>query len=175
MILMILVWYVKILRVCFPQADSLYMGVPTGIVSCLLWLLFLQRHVVGSPVAPPVLGCSHIKNGLQVYLYPGGFTDVSVSMHVGCVGMWGMFYFCLCCLSSLLIFIPQLEGDDRSDKEEDDSDPPIERNHKPSHMNGSGARGRANGHWNIQRETEKDVQQICGHFSSSLWITTVRV
>ncbi|XP_005730205.1 ceramide synthase 2 [Pundamilia nyererei] len=40
----------------------------------------------------------------------------------------------------------QLEGDDRSDKEEDDSDPPIERNHKPSHMNGSGARGRANGH-----------------------------
>ncbi|XP_030586663.1 ceramide synthase 2 [Archocentrus centrarchus] len=40
----------------------------------------------------------------------------------------------------------QLEGDDRSDEEEDDSDPPKERNSKLSHMNGSGARGRANGH-----------------------------
>lgn len=40
----------------------------------------------------------------------------------------------------------QLEGDDRSDEEEADSDSPKERNHKLSHINGSGARGRANGH-----------------------------
>uniref|UniRef100_A0A8C4DKX0 Ceramide synthase 3b n=1 Tax=Dicentrarchus labrax TaxID=13489 RepID=A0A8C4DKX0_DICLA len=40
----------------------------------------------------------------------------------------------------------KLEGDDRSDAEEDDSDSPMERNHKSSHINGSGARGRANGH-----------------------------
>lgn len=40
----------------------------------------------------------------------------------------------------------KLEGDDRSDEEEDDSDSPKERNHKSSHMNGSGVRGRANGH-----------------------------
>ncbi|XP_047451272.1 ceramide synthase 2 [Mugil cephalus] len=39
-----------------------------------------------------------------------------------------------------------LEGDDRSDEEEDDSDSLKDRNHKQSHMNGSGARGRANGH-----------------------------
>ncbi|KAM6937162.1 ceramide synthase 2 [Xenentodon cancila] len=40
----------------------------------------------------------------------------------------------------------KLEGDVRSDEEEDDSDPPKEKTHKWSHMNGSGARGRANGH-----------------------------
>ncbi|XP_023259618.1 ceramide synthase 2-like isoform X1 [Seriola lalandi dorsalis] len=48
-----------------------------------------------------------------------------------------MFYKCI---------FSKLEGDDRSDEEEDDSDSPKERNHKLSHMNGSGARGRANGH-----------------------------
>ncbi|XP_070828573.1 ceramide synthase 2 [Chaetodon trifascialis] len=40
----------------------------------------------------------------------------------------------------------KLEGDDRSDEEEDDSDSSKERNHKSSHTNGSGARGRASGH-----------------------------
>lgn len=44
------------------------------------------------------------------------------------------------------ISVLQLEGDDRSDEEEDDSDSQNERNHKLSHINGSGARGRANGH-----------------------------
>ncbi|XP_069018899.1 ceramide synthase 2 [Embiotoca jacksoni] len=44
-----------------------------------------------------------------------------------------------------LIF-SKLEGDDRSDEEENDSDSLKERNHKFRHMNGSGARGRANGH-----------------------------
>ncbi|XP_049930112.1 ceramide synthase 2 isoform X2 [Epinephelus moara] len=44
-----------------------------------------------------------------------------------------------------LIFT-KLEGDDRSDEEEDDSDSLKDRNHKLSHINGSGARGRANGH-----------------------------
>lgn len=45
-----------------------------------------------------------------------------------------------------LIFILQLEGDDRSDEEENDSDSPEERYHKLSHTNSSGARDRANGH-----------------------------
>ncbi|XP_029290160.1 ceramide synthase 2 [Cottoperca gobio] len=40
----------------------------------------------------------------------------------------------------------KLDGDDRSDEEEDDCESPKERNHKLSHINGSGARGRANGH-----------------------------
>ncbi|KAM4618881.1 ceramide synthase 2 [Polymixia lowei] len=40
----------------------------------------------------------------------------------------------------------KLEGDDRSDEEEVDSDSPKERNQRLSHRNGSGARGRANGH-----------------------------
>ncbi|XP_071393781.1 ceramide synthase 2-like [Centroberyx affinis] len=40
----------------------------------------------------------------------------------------------------------KLEGDDRSDEEEDDSESPKERKHRLSHRNGSGARGRANGH-----------------------------
>ncbi|XP_033824651.1 ceramide synthase 2 [Periophthalmus magnuspinnatus] len=40
-----------------------------------------------------------------------------------------------------------LEGDDRSDaEEEDDSDPSKEMKHKPRHINGSGPRGRATGH-----------------------------
>lgn len=38
----------------------------------------------------------------------------------------------------------QLDGDDRSDEEEDDTDSQMEQ--KPSHVNGSGLRGRANGH-----------------------------
>lgn len=40
----------------------------------------------------------------------------------------------------------QLDGDDRSDEEEDDSDSLKETNQKLSHTNGSGARGRASGH-----------------------------
>ncbi|XP_029010538.1 ceramide synthase 2 [Betta splendens] len=40
----------------------------------------------------------------------------------------------------------KLEGDDRSDEEEDDSDSPEERRHKLNHSNGAGVRGRANGH-----------------------------
>ncbi|XP_033997714.1 ceramide synthase 2 [Trematomus bernacchii] len=47
----------------------------------------------------------------------------------------------------LKLIFNKLEGDDRSDEEEDDSDSPKERNNKLSHINGSGARGRgANGH-----------------------------
>ncbi|KAM7002996.1 ceramide synthase 2 [Tautogolabrus adspersus] len=48
-----------------------------------------------------------------------------------------MFYKCI---------FGKLEGDDRSDEDEDDSDSPEERNKKMSHKNGSGVRGRANGH-----------------------------
>ncbi|XP_054631173.1 ceramide synthase 2 isoform X2 [Dunckerocampus dactyliophorus] len=40
----------------------------------------------------------------------------------------------------------KLEGDDRSDEEEDDSDSPKEKSYRRSHLNGAGARGRANGH-----------------------------
>ncbi|XP_041794167.1 ceramide synthase 2 [Chelmon rostratus] len=40
----------------------------------------------------------------------------------------------------------KLDGDDRSDEEEDDSDSLKETNQKLSHTNGSGARGRASGH-----------------------------
>ncbi|XP_034032459.1 ceramide synthase 2 [Thalassophryne amazonica] len=40
----------------------------------------------------------------------------------------------------------KLEGDDRSDKEEDDSDSVKERNHRPNHINGSGTRDLVNGY-----------------------------
>lgn len=43
-----------------------------------------------------------------------------------------------------LTCILQLDGDDRSDEEEEDSDPPSDK--RRSHLNGSGIRGRANGH-----------------------------
>uniref|UniRef100_A0A8C5G2U9 Ceramide synthase 2-like n=1 Tax=Gouania willdenowi TaxID=441366 RepID=A0A8C5G2U9_GOUWI len=46
-----------------------------------------------------------------------------------------MFYKCI---------FSKLEGDDRSDEEEDDSEP-LKEKHQ-NHVNGSGARGRANGH-----------------------------
>lgn len=49
------------------------------------------------------------------------------------------------CLPLWLTCILQLEGDDRSDEEEEDSDPPSDK--RQSHLNGSGIRGRANGHW----------------------------
>uniref|UniRef100_A0A8D0AN17 Ceramide synthase 3b n=1 Tax=Sander lucioperca TaxID=283035 RepID=A0A8D0AN17_SANLU len=48
-------------------------------------------------------------------------------------------------LISRMVFLC-LEGDDRSDEEENDSDSPEERYHKLSHTNSSGARDRANGH-----------------------------
>ncbi|KAF1386668.1 hypothetical protein PFLUV_G00097260 [Perca fluviatilis] len=44
------------------------------------------------------------------------------------------------------VIFSELEGDDRSDEEENDSDSPEERYHKLSRTNSSGARGRANGH-----------------------------
>ncbi|TDH09654.1 hypothetical protein EPR50_G00089360 [Perca flavescens] len=44
------------------------------------------------------------------------------------------------------VIFSKLEGDDRSDEEENDSDSPEERYHKLSCTNSSGARGRANGH-----------------------------
>ncbi|KAM9808351.1 ceramide synthase 2 [Neosynchiropus ocellatus] len=40
----------------------------------------------------------------------------------------------------------KLEGDDRSDEEEDDSDSSSDKNHNSRHINGSGVKGRANGH-----------------------------
>lgn len=43
-------------------------------------------------------------------------------------------------------YLSQLEGDERSDEEEDDTDSQKEQKPKPSHVNGSGIRGRANGH-----------------------------
>lgn len=46
------------------QADPLYMGVPTGAICPLLWLLLLQCHAVGSTDTPPLLGFSHFTNGL---------------------------------------------------------------------------------------------------------------
>lgn len=68
-----------------------------------------------------------------------------------------------------------LEGDVRSDEEEEDSDSPKEGNHKLSHMNGSGARGRANGHWHTKTvvEEKKDGQQKQGHFLH--WSTAPRI
>lgn len=59
--------------------------------------------------------------------------------------------------STVWRIILQLEGDDRSDEDEDDSDPPKERNHRQSHMNGTGARGRANGHWCRQKTPERNL------------------
>lgn len=44
----------------------------------------------------------------------------------------------------------QLDGDDRSDEEEDDTDSQMEQKPTSSHVNGSGLRGRANGHWHQQ-------------------------
>ncbi|XP_068169675.1 ceramide synthase 2 [Antennarius striatus] len=56
-------------------------------------------------------------------------------------------YWALLILQMVYKFIfSKLEGDDRSDEEEDDSDSPKERNHKVNHKNGVGLRGRANGH-----------------------------
>lgn len=52
------------------------MGVPTGGVCPLLWLLLLQHDVVGSADTPPLLGCSHITNALQVHLQQGVFLCV---------------------------------------------------------------------------------------------------
>lgn len=66
----------NIMRAYLLQADPLYMGVPTGAVWSLLRLLLLQRDVVGSADTPPLLGCSHITNALQVYLQQGVFTGV---------------------------------------------------------------------------------------------------
>lgn len=46
------------------------------------------------------------------------------------------------------VFIQQLDGDVRSDEEEDDSDSQKNIKHKMNHINGAmnGARDRANGH-----------------------------
>lgn len=54
------------------------MGVPSGEVCSFLWLLLLQCDVIGSSDTPPLLGCSHITNGLQGYLQRGVFAGVSV-------------------------------------------------------------------------------------------------
>lgn len=62
------------------QDNPLYMGVPTRRVCTLLWLLLLQCDVVGSSDAPPLLGCSHITNALQVHLQQGVFKVVSMSI-----------------------------------------------------------------------------------------------
>ncbi len=58
------------------QADPLHMGVPTGGVCPLLWLLLLQCDVVGSTDTPPLLGCSHITHALQAHLQQGVFLCV---------------------------------------------------------------------------------------------------
>lgn len=44
------------------------------------------------------------------------------------------------------LLFSKLDGDDRSDEEEDDTDSHMEQKPTSSHINGSGLRGRANGH-----------------------------
>lgn len=75
-----------------------------------------------------------------------------------------------------LIFILQLEGDDRSDEEEDDTDSPKEKKHKLSHINGSGIRGRASGHWHMQidRNLEKG-KWTADTWTDYIWIAAVRI
>lgn len=73
-----------------------------------------------------------------------------VCIHVIVKGRFKLQGFPFICLYS------QLEGDERSDEEEDDTDSQKEQKPKLSHVNGSGIRGRANGHWHVQMiETEK--------------------
>lgn len=114
------------------------MGVPTGGLCSLLRLLLLQCDVSGSTDAPHLLGVPNFSNVLQVTLQSGV-----------CV------FFCVCiCLivkrripaSIFSFYLSQLEGDERSDEEEDDTDSQKEQKPNPSHVNGSGVRGRANGH-----------------------------
>lgn len=154
----------NIICACLPQADPLHMGLSAGAVCSFLWLLLLQPHAVDSTDAAPILGCSHFTYGLQVYLQQGVFIQVFLCVCINSRGgtkcMQQSQIHKLCVLLSYysvvhphvlhlppwLVFILQLEGDDRSDEEEDDSDSPKERNHKLSHRNGSGARGRASGH-----------------------------
>lgn len=69
-------------------------------------------------------------------------------------------------------FILQLEGDDRSDEEEDDSEPQSEKQHKVSHINGSGIRGRANGHWHLHPNTPPTAKN---EMDGSIFITAVRI
>lgn len=165
------------------QADSLYMGIPTGGVCSLLRLLLLQCDVVGSTDAPHLLGCSNITNVLQVYLQQGV-----------------CFYICSCegkkCMKTMrtlqvtyifgspsfsssslwLIFILQLEGDDRSDEEEDDTDSPKEKQHKLSHINGSGIRGRASGHWHMQTDRNREKGKgTADTWTDYIWIAAVRI
>ncbi len=136
------------------------MGVPSGGARSLLRLLLLQFDAVCSTAASPLLGFSHISNGSQACLQQGVFPGVPYvnfiyegeKMNENCkfyrlhvlVILTGSPSFS--CFSLWLIFILQLEGDDRSDEEEDDSDSSKEKNHKRSEINGTGARGRANGH-----------------------------
>lgn len=116
------------------------MGLPRGVIPPILWLLFLQLHVGGSTDTTPLLGCSHITNALQVYFHQGVYLCIYLlNVYSGGHKLLVLYF-------PLLSFVLQLDGDDRSDEEEDDSDLPKERHHKLKHINGSGARGRANGH-----------------------------
>lgn len=117
------------------------MGVSAGGLRSLLWLLLLQCDVNGSPDAPHLLGVPNFTNVLQVTVQQG---------------VWVFFCVCTCLIVkrrnhvdssfNFSFYSPQLEGDERSDEEEDDTDSQKEQKPKPSHVNGSGIRGRANGH-----------------------------
>uniref|UniRef100_A0A3Q3W8H0 Uncharacterized protein n=1 Tax=Mola mola TaxID=94237 RepID=A0A3Q3W8H0_MOLML len=81
---------------------------------------------------------SQVCVSLCIFLYLSKTMQILPCAHILCPPS-------LLSLSVWLIFILQLEGDDRSDEEED-SDSSKEKTHKLSHMNGSGVQGRANGH-----------------------------
>lgn len=151
----------NIMCVYLLQGDSLYMGVSAGAVCSFLRLLLLQHHAVSSTNTPPLLGCSHFTNGLQIYLQQGvsprvyGWQVISKNCQIFKLYICSFFVDILSYFFLWLIWILQLEGDDRSDEEEEDSDSPKETKRKLSHMNGDGARGRPNGHWHKENDTGK--------------------
>lgn len=54
-----------------PQDPALHRGVPTGALSCLLWLLLLQFHDGSATAAAYLLGLPHFAHGPQVHNWKG--------------------------------------------------------------------------------------------------------
>lgn len=60
---------VSVLKRAVLQVDPLYVGLSSGTVSAILWILFLQRHAGGAAAAARVLGVAHPAHGHKTHVW----------------------------------------------------------------------------------------------------------
>lgn len=160
-----------------PYPEGLFIRISTGWFTahgCIRWTIFRPFSATTSSTLCWPFYWGFTSTGL--FSFWKCFTSCCSARYVS--------FFCAYlplsnCINQFILFCfvfffqlhSQLDGDDRSDEEEDDTDSQMEQKPTSSHVNGSGLRGRANGHWHQQMtRTERRANgQSNWRFTFEIW------